>query len=366
MIKTKTLSAAERNEQIYQLLVDLLKNADEKPSYKAPFDEDDIETIFNTSIWGHREVVLTIIMARLINPKFRASVDFYACNPRSIFEKPIRKALREFGIPHRKSGPLNVAKNIKKINKDWATDKNGGDIAIRVVNLVNGIEKVSATELMSFAQAFISRYKQEAQRIKDMEVDLPPQENPLFLSSLCSDLVDNVPDGGATAQMLIGLLMEGVKDGRNSQVEVSGYMDSVSTTNTTSKKPGDIIEKLANGVELVYEITTKEFTDDRLLESYESVMDYDTQIQDVFVICRPQDVPQSLEINQAYIIASTQYRELSYYFVDIYHYIQSALLFLTPEARRSFYGSLITYVNKVDTSEKVKTYLKTWHQDRQD
>lgn len=361
----KTLTAAERNEQIYQLLVDLLKNANNEPSFKEPFDEDNVEAIFNTSIWGHREIVLTIIMARLINPKFRASVDFYACNPRSIFEKPIRKALREFGIPHRKSGPLNVAKNIKKINKDWATDKNGGDIAIRVVNIVNGIEKVSGSELMDFAQAFVSRYKQEAQRIKDMEVDLPPQESPLFLFSLCSDLIDNVPDRGATAQMLIGLLMETVKASRNSQVEVSGYMDSVSTTNTTSKKPGDVMEKLTNGVELVYEITTKEFTDDRLLESHESVIDYDKEIQDVFVICRPQDVPKSLEINQSYIMASTQYRELSYYFVDIYYYIQSALLFLTPDARKSFYESLIAYVNKVDTSEKVKIYLKVWHQDHQ-
>lgn len=359
----KTLSATERNEQIYRLLVDFLKNADPSPNYKKPFDQDDVEAIFDTSIWGHREIVLTIIMARMIYPKFRASADFYACNPRSIFEKPIRKALREFGIPHRKSGPLNVAKNIKKINKDWATDKSGGDIAIRVVNIVNGIEKVSGSELKDFAQAFISRYKQEAQRIKDMEVDLPPQENPLFLSSLCSDLIDNVPDGGATAQMLIGLLMETTKTSRSSNVEVSGYMDSVSTTNTTSKKPGDVIEKLANGVELVYEITTKEFTDDRLLESHESVMDYDREIQDVFVICRQQDVPKSLEVSQSYIMASTQYRELSYYFVDIYLYIQSALLYLAPDARKSFYESLIAYVNKVDTSEKVKVYLKTWHQD---
>lgn len=35
----KTLSAAQRNERIYQLLVDLLKNADDKPSYKEPFDK---------------------------------------------------------------------------------------------------------------------------------------------------------------------------------------------------------------------------------------------------------------------------------------------------------------------------------------
>lgn len=142
-------------------------------------------------------------------------------------------------------------------------------------------------------------------------------------------------------------------------------MDSVSTTNTTSKKPGDIIEKLADGTELVYEITTKEFTDDRLLESYESVVSYGADIQDVVVICRPQDVPDSLENSQSYLRAATQYRELSYYFVDIYEYIRSTLLLLPPDARSSFYALLIEYVNKVDTAEKVKLYLKAWHDSRQ-
>lgn len=362
---TKKMSATQRNEQVHQLLVSYLKKADAHPSFREPFEESDVEVLFSTSIWGHREIVLTILMARLINPKFKASVDFYACNPRSIFEKPIRKALREFGIPHRKSGPLNVAKNIKKINKDWATDKNGGDVALSVVNIVNAIEKVPATGLRDFTQSFISRYKQEAKRVKDMELNLPPQENPLFLSKLCSDLIDNVPDGGASAQMIVGLLMESVGRDRGSKVEVLGYEDSVSTTNTTSKKPGDIIEQLGVGKELVYEITTKEFTDDRLLESYESVADYGADIKDVFVVCRPQDVPESLEISQSYIMASTQYRELSYYFVDIYQYIQSALLFVTASARQGFYESLVSYVNKMDTSEKVKLYLRDWHKSQQ-
>lgn len=358
----RKLTATQRNDKIYSMLVEFLKNSPGSVNFKAPFDGNQVAVLFETSIWGHREIVLTILMARLINPRFKASVDFYACNPRSIFEKPIRKALREYGIPHRKSGPLNVAKNVKKINKDWATDKNGGDLALYVVDIVNCIERVSKPQLTDFAQAYISRYKQEAKRIKDMELDLPPQENPIYISRLCADLIDNVPDGGATAQLITGLLMEAQNIDKKNSVTVSGYTDSVSTTNTTSKKPGDIIELLDNGSELVYEITTKEFSDDRLIESYEAVSSYNSGIKDVFVICRPEDVPESLENNRAsFILATTQYKNISYYFVSIYGYIQSVILFVTPKTRSIFYDELLKYINQINTSEKVKTYFKLWH-----
>ncbi len=340
---------------------------DKKPvaQFSAPFDVKEVESLFQTSIWGHREIILTIVMARLLDSKFRASEDFYACNPRSIFEQPIRKALREHDIPHRKSAPLNVAKNSKKINRDWATDKHGGEIAMNVVKIVQKIESASERELKKFASAYTTRYKKEAKRIREMEVNLPPQENPIHISKLCVDLIDSVPDGGATPQVIIGLLMEAMNKDRKNTVTVSGHRDSVSTTNTTSKKPGDIIEKINNDTaELIYEVTTKKFNDDRIIESHEAVMDYDKNIKDIFVICRPQDLPETLSNRRAsYIMATTQYRELAYYFINIYDYIQSAILFLTPEGRKFFYEELVAYVNNINTAEKVKKYFKQWHSD---
>lgn len=358
----KKLSAEDRNEKIYSLLVSFLNNGETSIDFPKPFESEEVESLFQTPIWGHREIVLTILLARLVNPKFKASENFYACNPRSIFEKPIRKALREFGIPHRKSGPLNVAKNIKKINRDWATDKRGGQVAMNVVKIVKNIETVSSAVLEKFASAFVARYKAEAKRIKDMELKLSPQENPIFIAKLCEDLINNVPDGGATAQAIVGLLMETMNNDRKNKTIVSGHLDSVSTTNTTSKKPGDIIERIDDNYELIYEVTTKQFSDDRLIESHESVMGYSQKINDVFVICRPDDVPLSLEVNRtSYIMATTQYRELSYYFVNIYDYVQSAILFLTLNARRSFYEALVSYVNETNRSERVKKYFKVWH-----
>ena len=104
------------------MLSGFLKDKKSAVKFSTPFDVSEVESLFQTSIWGHREIILTIIMARLLDPKFKASKNFYACNPRSIFEQPIRKALREYGIPHRKSGPLNVAKKDEKLKIKTAAE----------------------------------------------------------------------------------------------------------------------------------------------------------------------------------------------------------------------------------------------------
>lgn len=354
-----------RNERVYELLVNSLKNATPVAHFSPPFLSEEVELLFTTPIWGHRELVLTVILTRLIYPDYKATEDLYQHNPRSVYEKPIRRALREFGIPHKKSGPLNVAKNIKRLDVDWATGKHGENIALTAVKIVEKIEAVSKNELEKFASAYVSRYKLEATRIRDMEVVLPPQENPIYIASLCTDLINNVPDGGATAQYIVGLLMEANKNARGSSVVVSGYTDSVSTTNTTSKKPGDIIETTEDDKEIVYEVTTKPFTDDRLIESHESVQVYNHNISDVIVICRPSDVPSALETSPTtFLMASTQYEELSYYFVNIYDYIQTMLLLTTTDARKAFYEGLTSYVNDINRAEKVKIYFKEWHEAR--
>lgn len=359
-----TSAPIDRNDRIYDLLAGFLNDAPEEPRFTAPFTAEEVEILFTTPYWGHREIVLTILLTKLVYPDFKPSVDLYQHHPRSVYEKPIRKALREFGIPHKKSGPLNVAKNINRLNVDWATGKREERVAMAVVGIVDKVEQVSAEDLQQFTAAYITRYKQEAARVKDLEVVLAPQENPIFIAGLCTDLINNVPDGGATAQFIVGLLMEISKIARASNVTVTGYLDSVSATNTTSGKPGDIIELLNESEqELVYEVTTKEFSDDRMLESHESVNAYEHDITDVFVICRPADVPAALESKPgAYLMAYTQYKELAYYFINIYEYIQSALLFITPEARSNFYDELVGYVNDTNRSEKVKVYFKNWHE----
>lgn len=358
----KKLSVKDRDTEIYKTLVGFLKDKKIKTNFPKPFDTAEVESLFSTTIWGYREVVLTIVMARLMNPKFSASKNFYECNPRSLFEHPIRKALREFSIPHKKSGPLNVAKNAQKINRDWATGKHGESVAMNVVSIVKKIENVSNKQLEQFAASYLARYKQEAKRVKNMEIKLPSQEDPIYIARLCFDLINAVPDGGATAQTIVGLIMETTAQNRRANVEISGHRDSVSATNTTSKKPGDIIEALADGSKIIYEVTTKMFSDDRMLESHEAVMNYDRTIRDVLVICRPEDVPESqIWERKSYVMGATRHKELTYYFMNIYEYVGSNLILMTPSGREMFYEQLTKYINETNTSEKVKIFFKEWH-----
>lgn len=82
MAAKKKLTAGQRNAEVYRMLSGLLKNVKSVGAYPKSFDKKEIESLFLTSIWGHREIILTIVMARLMDPNFKASEDFYACNPR--------------------------------------------------------------------------------------------------------------------------------------------------------------------------------------------------------------------------------------------------------------------------------------------
>ena len=294
-----SLSAEARNAKIHVLLAGFIKEAKGMKSieYSTPFTKEEVEKLFISPIWGHREITLTILLARLLDPKFKASEDFYHCNPRAVYEGPIRSLLVKNGIPHKKSGPLNVAKNSQKIDEVWAHNKRGDGMALVVANLVNKIESVPPAKLQAFALAYVQRYLLEAKKVAKLRFKISPTEDPIFLYKLCSDLITNVPDGGAIPQMIVGMLLEDFHGGHGSKTEVSGHLDSVSTTNTTSKKAGDVMEKFEDSSQRIYEITVKAFTADRMMESYEAIKAFDKEnkITEVFVICRKGDIPEDTQ-----------------------------------------------------------------------
>ena len=353
------LSAEERNKKIYSLLANLIK-------YPAPFEKEEVETLFVSHIWGHREILLTILLARLLEPKFKASQNFYDCNPRSIYEKPIRELLRKCGIPHKKSGPLNVAKNSQKINETWAHNKRGDGMALVVAKLVKKIESVSAATLNKFALAYVQRYLLEGIKVAKLKFKIKTTEDPVFLFKLSHDLIVNMPDGGTTPQILVGFLLDNFNIGNQSSIKTTGHLDSVSTTNTTSKKAGDITEEFSDSTKRIYEITVKSFSADRMIESYEAIkaFDPDSKISEVFVICRKEDMPAEAEkhAGSTYLIGTAKYQDMVYYFVDIFEWIQEKLLFMTIKSRGTFYSDLVNHINEIGTSEKVKHYFSEWHE----
>lgn len=361
------ISAEERNKKIHVLLSNLIKEAKAKKSidYPTPFSKEEIEKLFVSHIWGHREITLTILLARLLDSKFKASEDFYACNPRSIYEKPIRELLRKNGIPHKKSGPLNVAKNSQKINEVWAHNKRGDGMALVVAEMVKKIESVPKAKLEKFALAYVQRYLLEAVKVAKLNLKIKKNEDPLLLAKLCVDLIENVPDGGATPQFIVGSLIENFNIGNKSSIKTTGHLDSVSTTNTTSKKPGDVIEEFSSTEKRIYEITVKKFSLDRMMESYEAIKAFDdsTKITEVVVICRKMDVPDEAEkIASSTLLATAKYQDILYYFVDIFEWVREKLLFMKLESRAKFYTDLASRINDINTSEKVKRYFSEWHQ----
>ena len=101
----------ERNERVRKILESLYKRAIatgvkiDESAYK-----DSLDKLFSTTAWGFREILLVVIIGMRLDRSFKASTGLYDCNPRAIYEGPIKEFLIEKEIPHRKSGPLNVAK----------------------------------------------------------------------------------------------------------------------------------------------------------------------------------------------------------------------------------------------------------------
>src|SRR5207302_1660293 len=102
-----------------------------------------------------------------------ASSAFYACNPRALYEGPMRNLLTEFGIPRGQSGPLNIAKATQMINEQWAAQRRGREIAESVVHLVSAIESMSTSDLYNFAIALHIKFLTQAQLIASLRIDVP-------------------------------------------------------------------------------------------------------------------------------------------------------------------------------------------------
>src|SRR5699024_11225547 len=131
-----------------------------------------------------------IVIAHFLNPSYKASVKLYECKPRALYEKPIRKFLRDQNIPHRKSGPLNVAKSVKSIDENWSEGKRPKEVAQAVVSLNKKIEKMNINELENFLTILINRFAIEATRIDKLNLKIKPSENPILIFEICKQLIN--------------------------------------------------------------------------------------------------------------------------------------------------------------------------------
>jgi hypothetical protein len=356
---------ADRNTRVERLMRDALGRARRGDFSVSDETQAQIETLFKTTTWGFREILLVVVVGRLLDDGYRPGKALYDCNPRALYEGPILGVLRAEGIPARKSGPLNIAKAARGLSREWAAQRRPKRVADEVVRLVEAIEGMDQTELEELSAALHARFLKEASQVAALSVTAPPESDPQHLYEMCANLIDEVPDGGNTPQRIVGHLMEAYHTELQTGIVVTGHLDRASVTSTTSKKPGDINEEQADGTVLcVYEVTVKLFGDSRMTDSYETVKRYSTgkasPIREVVVICRTSDVHPGIEsdsrISSIYL-GKLEHQDLTYHFINIYEWIISQLSRMPVDARLSFHQQLSEYIADPNTSEAVK---KRW------
>lgn len=357
-------STEERNQQIKDLLDDLYTKAtDEQYTIDEKIYKEAIDKLFDTKAWGFREIVLVVIIGMMLDPKYQASNGLYNCSPRAIYEGPIKDFLIEKEIPHRKSGPLNVAKATVGLDDTWAAQRRPADIAKMVVVIINYMER-NRKQVVSVGISLMRRLIALRKHLKSLSVTLEPSSNPDFLYNLCFHLIKEAPDSGNTPQKIVAFLLKNYHVSMNTGVVVTGEEDRASVTSTTSKKPGDVNEESTSGIIYkVYEVTVKPFNLARIIDSHDCVQVYNksvgTNLNEIIVICRPEDCPTEMKASGLHeYLGSYEYQNIVYYYWNIYEWISSTLQRMTHNGKIGFYRDLNNYINHINTAEEVKTVWK--------
>lgn len=358
------MTVSERNNKVKQILQSFYDNAVDKDcvidesSYKS-----DLDGLFNTAVWGFREIVLVVLVAMKLNPSYKASKELYECNPRALFEGPIKEFLIDNRIPHRKSGPLNVAKATQGLNDNWAAQRRPKDVADHVVKIIELLESSKRVLVDYIGVSLLRRLIAESVYLEEFNVERDPSSDPEVLYYLCDELIHKAPDAGNTPQKISALLLKNYHFGLHTGVVVTGGDDRASVTSTTSKKPGDVNEENPEGVILkVYEITVKPFDIARIRDSYDCLKIYEENsgksISEVIVICRPEDCPTEMKKSNLHLcMGSYSYSEVTYYYWNISEWVAETLQRMTAESRELFYLELNNYISDFNTAETVK---KLW------
>ncbi len=361
------MSVDDRNTRVTNILENFFEVAINE---QIVIDETDysagLDQLFNTSAWGFREILLVVLVAMELDEGFKASTGLYDCNPRAIYEGPIKDFLIKKNIPHRKSGPLNVAKAAVGLDANWAAQRRPANVAKQVVNLIEYIELPDENKkerIKNLAVSLLRRLIAQASHVEELAVTIDRNSDPDRLYDLCYRLTTETPDSGNTPQKISALLLKNYHKFVFSGINVTGGEDRASVTSTTSKKPGDINEEIAERILKVYEVTVKKFDIARIRDSYDCISTYNdnfgTDISEVIVICRPEDCPDQMEPRGLHgYLGRLIYKDMVYYYWDIFEWYANTLQRMTDEGRLGFYMNLNDYINEVNTSESVK---KLWH-----
>jgi len=346
------MSASERNERVYSYVSGLFIDVANGEKVIEDIDESIkvlVRNFVNISQKGFREIVLTSICGMFIDNEFKATEDFYKCNPRSIYEGAIRQALEDMMIPCGKSGPLNVAKNADGIDHSWAKGKRPEKAAISVVDFLINLEKLEGENRNNLINYYISEMLKLAEEVRSTIINVPDVEDSrLFLAEKISSFVTLCPEGGAVPQYFFGSLLE---FSTKSQIDVFGTDESVFGTNTTSKKPGDIWTEVNGEIDKIYEITVKPIDNNRLKDCSQNIKEQNLADKVVTFVCRTPDDLKYLDFENENAVI---FFDVRYEFVDITNYFKYTLLGMTDSDFQDFLNKIKDFIEDYNRPMKTK------------
>lgn len=312
-----------------------------------------LEELIPVKAAGFRGIVLTAIVGKQLDPNYDPATDFYDSSPRTLFEKGIYYALQEHRVPCGKSDPLNVAKNAQVIDANWAKGRRPEAAAMAAVKYIGLIQKnwdndEYRDDLISM---FFNRLWEYAEFCMSADVPLAAFEGtpPVRIAAKLAKFTADFPEGGATPQLVVGTLIAKLREGDQKYAKVDGVHESVFGTNTTSKKPADIWEEMADGsIGELYEVTAKPIDKKRLEDCVESLKAMDLGGKIVTFICRlPQDV-STLAIADNTLL----YQGALFQFIDINSFIRTIFCILSPEIQAEVIEAVDEFVK--DTNRKIE------------
>lgn len=318
-------------------------------------EQEILDRLIPVGVAGFRGVVLTGMAGMHIDSRYSPTKDFYACNPRSIFEKGIYQALVEARVPCGKSDPLNVAKNQSTIDLAWASGRRPESAARAAVEYLTLLESSKGTaRYVLLERLFFQRLRDfgVAHAATHVAHTYATDEAPIEFAKRLGRFAVECPEGGTIPQFLVGLLLEVLRT--NSNLQVGGVRESVYGTNTTSKKAGDLWEtsKDSGALETIYEITVKPVDEKRLDDCVESLVALGLQLLPVTFICRiPNDVEGLVMEGN-----SLNHGGVNFQFLDIQDFIQTTYCLLTADQRAAYFEQLQTFIGDVNRKSSTRQY----------
>lgn len=348
------MSTSDRDRKVQDYIKKKLDQAEVQSVEKfykiRDFDEIEkiLENLIFVKIKGFRGIVATAIAGQLINPNYDPLNDFYGCNPRPIYENGVFKSF--YGrIPCGKSDPLNVAKNVSKLDSGWVQGKRPMTAAQAVVDFLT-ILKDRPNDRDILVDFYFYKLVEYASSVASINLNIPISNklSKLELSDKIARFTLEYPESGTIPQMVIAILLEA--NFRGSELLVEGSSESVFGTNTTSKKPADIWIEKDNEVVSLFEITVKKVDNKRLSDAVESIVSLDLLDLPLTFICRlPEDIKNlDLPYSDYGLSATYNYKGKKIDFVDISGFIKVMCSVISEDAMQDAIYKLAEFVNDID------------------